>query len=124
MTFAVPSIRVSVAGLLAVSLAAVTLCTQSPVAVARFAAPTNHRHCCGACDGKGCGMGCCKPSQPTPAVPPLRTFSHFKSLVLASWHAPAANSPAGIEQGVQRASPLAYASSLPTLQSEHVRIQT
>jgi hypothetical protein len=124
MKCAIRSIRVSVAGLLAVGLAAVTLCTQSPVAVARFAAPTNHRHCCGACGGKCCGMACCKPSQPTPAVPPVRTFSHFKSLVLASWHAPATTSPAGIEQGIQRASPLAHASALPTLQSVHVRIQT
>jgi hypothetical protein len=124
MKCATRSIRVSVVGLLAVSLAAVMLCAQSPVAVARLVARPNHRCCCGTCDGKCCGMACCKPSQSSPAVPPARTLGNFKSLVLVSWHAPATSAPAGIEQDIQRASASAHALWLPTLQSEHVRIQT
>lgn len=124
MKCATHSIRVSVVGLLTVSLAALVLCPRSSVGVARLVARSHHCCCCNTCDGKCCGMACCKPSQPRPDIPPVRTLNHFKSLVLVSWDAPATSSPAGIEQGIQRASSLARALSPPTLQSEHVRIQT
>jgi hypothetical protein len=123
MKCATRSIRVLVVGLMAVSLAAVAFFPQLPAGRGQSGAP--HKCCCGMCDGKCCGMACCKMARDkTPAVPPPRTGSDFKPLVLASWNAPATDSPAGIVAGIHRASELAHGLSLPTLQAEHVRIQT
>ena len=126
MKCATRSIRVSVLSLMAVSLAAVMFCPQLHADQARSVAKREHKCCCGTCDGKCCGMACCKlsHSQDPLAIPPARTSSDFKSLVLLSWVAPSTSSAAGIVEGIHRASELAAALSLPTLQSEHVRIQT
>ena len=126
MKWATRTIRVSVLSLMAVSLAAVMFCPRLPAAQARSVAKREHKCCCGMCDGKCCGMACCKlsQSQVPPAVPPARTGIDFKSLILVTWVAPSTGSAAGIVEGLQRASQLAPAVFLATLQAEHVRIQT
>lgn len=126
MKFATRPIRACVLGLMAVSLTAVAFCPKLPAAPLRRAAECPRKCCCGMCDGKCCGMACCKlpPAQDPPVVPPVRTGSEFKSPILLSWNAVSTDSSGGIVEVTRRASDSAHVLSVPTLQSEHVRIQT
>lgn len=126
MKFATRPIRACVLCLMAVSLTAVAFCPNLPAAPLRRTVECPRKCCCGMCDGKCCGMACCKlpPAQDPPIVPPVKTSTDFKPLVLVTWAAPATGSAGGIVEGLRWASELAPALALPTLQSEHVRIQT